>query len=430
MRIKVQGGQVLSGTIIPSGSKNAAVALIPATLLFDKPITLHNVPDITDVAKLTKILESLGSVITWDKSTQSLTIDNSHISQENLDRSNMATIRGTNLLWGPLLGRFRKVKFDNLPGGCTLGIRTLDPHYKAFHDLGVTVKQATRSSIEMEASKAHSSAVWLSEMSPTVTENILMFAVTLPGTTVITGAASEPNVQCVCRFLTQAGAKISGLGSNTLTITGGLPLHPITFDIISDHYEIATFLALGAATDGEVRVTDALPQHFAPISHEFSKLGIHIEYEGDTAIVRPGQFDHHPVEHKNMPTIIRAQPWPALPVDLLPMFIALSLATPHGHQYLFHNWMYESGLFWTSELQKFGANVVMMDPHRVLSTPGTKLYGARVDAPYIIRATVALVMTAMISQGESEIRNADALYRGHPRFAENLRSLGAKIEEA
>jgi UDP-N-acetylglucosamine 1-carboxyvinyltransferase len=429
MHIKVRGGQVLSGTITPSGSKNSIVALIPATILFNQPVTLSNVPEITDVAKLIDLLTQLGSHINWDKSQKTLTIDNSELNPDLLSQSNLANIRATSLLWGPLLGRFRKVSFDDLPGGCTLGIRPLDPHFKAFQDLGATIKTATRSAIEMEASQARPNTIWLTEMSPTATENAIMFAVTIPGTTIISGAASEPQVQDVCNFLIAAGASISGVGSNVLVINGGKPLHPLTYSILPDHYEIATFLALGAATGGEIHIANAIPNHFPAINHEFSKLGITINYQADTAIVKPDQFSRSAVEHKNLPTIIRAQPWPALPVDLLPMFIALSLATPHGHQFIFHNWMYEAGLFWTSELQKFGANVVMMDPHRVLVTPGNQLVGATVDAPYIIRAAVALVMTAMLAKGESIIKNADAVYRGHANFAANLRSLGAQIEE-
>jgi UDP-N-acetylglucosamine 1-carboxyvinyltransferase len=429
MNIKIRGGQVLSGKITPSGSKNSIVALIPATLLFDKPVTLSRVPEITDVQKLISILENLGSQVSWDKAAAKLTIDNSHVSSEKLSTANLANIRGTSLLWGPLLGRFGEVYFDNLPGGCTLGQRPLDAHYKALEDLGVTIDQASRSTIKMHANHAKPGNIWLSEMSPTATENAIMFAVTLPGTTIISGAASEPQVQDVCNFLVKAGAVISGIGSNNLTIEGGHPLRSLEYEILSDHYEIATFLALGAVTGGEIRVARALPQLFPAINYEFAKLGVKIDYEGDTAIVRANQFSADHVQAQDQPLIVRAQPWPALPVDLLPIFIALSLATPKGHQYLFHNWMYEAGLFWTSELQKFNANVLMCDPHRVLVTSGNTLTCATVTAPYIIRAAVALTVTAMIAKGESTIINADALYRGHAHFAENLRALGAQIEE-
>lgn len=429
MNVRINGGQVLSGEIIPSGSKNSIVALIPATLLFSTPVTLKNVPDVTDVQKLIKILEGLGSKIFWEKEKGLLTIDNSQISLNDLVKTNFADIRGTSLLWGPLLGRFGHVCFDTLPGGCTLGRRPLDAHYKAFADLGVVINKNSDTEIKMTAGKCKAATVWLTEMSPTVTENAIMLAVSIKGKTVIIGAASEPQVQDLCKFLNKCGAEITGCGSSVLTINGGKELRAIEYEILPDHYEIATFLALGAATGGEVRIKNSIPDFFPLINNEFSKMGIEIEYDENTAIVRADQFKKDKVPSHQYPITVRSQPWPALPVDLLPIFIALSLAIPTPHQFLFHNWMYESGLFWTSELIKFGANLTMCDPHRVLVTSGNHLKGATIEAPYIIRATVALVTSAMIAQGESTILNADTLYRGHPHFSENLRRLGAVIEE-
>jgi UDP-N-acetylglucosamine 1-carboxyvinyltransferase len=430
MNLKIKGGQVLSGEITPSGSKNSIVALIPATLLFEKPVTLTNVPDVTDVQKLVSILQGLGSKIVWEREKNTLLIDNSQASPKNLTQTSAANIRGTSLLWGPLLGRFKQVYFDSLPGGCTLGRRPLDAHFKALSDLGVEIETDSSSRIKMTAEKARAAKIWLSEMSPTATENILVLALTLPGTTVITGAASEPQVQDLCRFFISAGAQIEGIGSNMLTVKGGLPLHPVTHDVLPDHVEIATFLALGAATGGKIKVNNSPAELFPAIDHEFFKMGIVVEHQGNTACVEANQIKTDKIPHQDHPIIIRAQPWPALPVDLLPVFIALSLAVRDGHQFLFHNWMYEAGLFWTSELLKFGANVTMCDPHRVLITSGNPLKGATIEAPYIIRATVALATVAMIAQGESTVLNADTLYRGHANFSENLRALGAIIEEA
>ncbi len=184
---------------------------------------------------------------------------------------------------------------------------------------------------------------------------------------------------------------------------------------------------MGAVTGGEVRVHNALPGKIVNIVRVFEKFGIEIGYRGSTAILNRGQkisFD----KNDSKTLIVRSQPWPSLPVDLLPVFIPLAIASKGG-QVLFHNWMYEAGLFWTSELTKLGANIIMADPHRVIVLGGTKLYGAKLAAPYIIRAVVSMVMTAMIAEGESLILNADALYRGHPYFSDNLRKLGADIEE-
>lgn len=425
MNIKVQGGQVLSGEITPSGSKNSAVALLPASLLFNKPITFQNVPEITDVDRLVNILTKLGSKINWDKEAKSMQIDNSNVDLSVLTKEDIGNMKGTSLLWGPMLARFGKLDFEELPGGCTLGVRPLDPHYEAFRKMGVTVDE-NDTSVKMNASNAKAQEFWLTEMSPTVTENVIMLAAKLSGTTKVIGAASEPQVQDLCQFLISAGVKISGVGSSILEIRGVEEIQPVEHEILSDHYEIATFLALGALTGGKITVHKALPEHFAHIMHVFNQFGIDIKYDGDSATVESGtKIKIKPGTTGNL--TIKAQPWPGLPVDLLPIFIPLGLCAEKG-QVLYHNWMYEAGLFWTSELTKFGANIVMADPHRVVVTGGSNLYGAKIEAPYIIRAVVALTMTAMIAEGESTILNADALYRGHPHFEENLKKLGAKIE--
>lgn len=426
MNIRVKGGQVLSGEIYPSGSKNAAVALLPTSILFDRPLVLKNVPEITDTNRLNNILTKLGSKITWDKTQKTLTLNNVKLSFEKIDREDLGNMRGTSLFWGPMLGRFKKVNFEELPGGCTLGLRLPDAHYNAFKDLGVAVIETDRG-VKMDASRAKAGEVWLSEMSPTATENTLMLAVTLKGKTKIFNAASEPNIQDLCHFLNKCGSKITGVGSNILQIEGGRPLSPIPHPIITDHYEIATFLAFGAATGGKIKVHHAIPEHFRMIDNQFSEFGLKIEYSNGTAILKDKQEIKINQDGAH-PLTVRAQPWPALPVDILPLFIPLALAARSG-QVLFHNWMYEAGLFWTSELQKLGANIIMCDPHRVIVTAGNKLRGATLEAPYIIRAVVSMVLAAMIAEGDSLILNADTLYRGHPHFSENLKKLGAIIEE-
>ena len=427
MNIRVQGRQILSGEITPSGSKNSAVALIPASILFDKPITFKNTPDITDVTRLISILEHLGSKISWNKETKDLYIDNSNLSYNSVTKENVGNMRGTSLLWGPMLARFGKVSFEELPGGCTLGTRPLESHYDAFKALSVDIR-STVQSVSMNSRTARASTIWLTEMSPTVTENVIMLAVGLRGKTTIIGAASEPQVQDLCKFFIASGAKIEGVGSSVLIISGVPKLNsPKEYEMFSDHYEIATFLALGAVTGGEIKINNPLPDLFKHINHVFSKFNIDIKYDKNQAIVEANQKIK--INSDDNSTLnIKAQPWPSLPVDMLPLFIPIALASKSGNV-LFHNWMYESGLFWTSELSKLGANVIMADPHRVIINAGNKLFGAKLEAPYIIRAVVAMTMCAMIAKGESVILNADALYRGHPNFSNNLKRLGAKIEE-
>ena len=427
MNISVKGGQVLKGEITPSGSKNSAVTVIPATILFDKKVVLRNIPNITDVDKILSIMSKLGSKYDWKKEEGILEIDNSNLSLLDLGPDDLGKIRGTSLFWGPILSRFKKINFSGIPSGCTLGYRTLEPHFQAFEDLGVNIKQRG-STVEMVSNGEHINEIWLKEMSPTTTENVLMYLASKEGKTKIIGAASEPQVQDLCNLLIKSGVKISGIGSSILEVEGTNSYSSFDHEILSDHYEIATFIALVVATKGKIVVKKAIPELFKQISWYFSKLGVEINYSGDTATVEAPERLLIKEDPEKRYLSIKAQPWPGLPVDILPLFIPLALSAEKG-QALFHNWMYDSGLFWTNELKKLGANILMCDPHRVIVTAGNKLHGAEMQAPYIIRATVAMVMAAMIAEGESTIVNADALYRGHPDFAEKLSNLGASIRE-
>ena len=428
MNIKVKGKQKLTGDIYPSGSKNSAVHVIPATLLISGKATLSNIPDVSDVDKLVKVLVNLGSKIEWVKEKGEMTIDNTTLNYEKLTQDDLNTMKGSALLWGGLLGRFRKLDVSQLPGGCTLGIRPFEPFFKSFRDLGIKISDFGKG-VVMDASKAHSGSIWMSEMAVSVTSTLVMIAVSLQGKTKITGTASEPQVQDVCNFLNKCGAKITGIGTGVIEVEGGYSLSGTKYELLHDHYEIATFLAMGAATGGEVRVHNSHPELFPMINYEFSKFNIGIEYNGNTAIIPANQDIKFTGSFEKKTNVVRAQPWPGLPVDLLPIFVPLALVSKSGYM-MYHNWMYESGLFWTSELVKLGAEIIMCDPHRILVMAGSKkLKGASLEAPYIIRAVVAMVMASMISEGESTILNADALYRGHPHFSENLTKLGASIEE-
>lgn len=417
----------MAGEVYPSGSKNSAVHIIPSTLLINGKVRLENIPNIQDVGKLVSVLEKLGSKINWDTNANILEIDNTAISFQKLSEEDMGSMKASSLLWGGLLGRCKKVDFSKLPGGCTLGIRPFESFYKSFRDLGVKVTE-TGKGVIMDATQAKAGNIWLTEMAVSVTSTLVMLATTFKGETTLVGAAGEPQVQDLCNFLVKAGAHIEGIGTNVLKVKGGKDLSGTTYKILNDHYEIATFLALGATTGGEIKVHNSEPQLFPQINYEFSKFNVTVTYDKDVAIVEKNQKIHFTGSFEKKTNIVRAQPWPSLPVDLLPIFIPLALAAPSGYM-MYHNWMYESGLFWTSELTKLGAEIIMCDPHRVIVMGGKKLVGAQLDAPYIIRAVVSLVMASMISEGESTILNADALYRGHPHFAENLRQLGAKIDE-
>jgi len=254
-----------------------------------------------------------------------------------------------------------------------------------------------------------------------------MAAALAEGTSTIINAASEPHVQDLCGVLIGMGAKISGLGTSQLTVTGVARLRGGTFTINTDYHEVVTFLALGAITGGEVKVRHSLPHHFDLITRAFEKLGVVIEHQGDTAIVRRRQklVIEAPYTSNLLPKI-EAAPWPYFPVDLLPCMIALSVRAKGAIQ--FWNKVYEGGFTWIPELSKFGAHVVVSDPHRIIVFGNRPLRPATVDAPYIIRAAVALYMVAASIPGRSVVKNADTIMRAHPNFVENLRSLGAEVE--
>lgn len=426
MDIKIIGGQKLSGEILPSGSKNSALAILTASILIREQATLKNIPNLSDVKTVIEVLEKLGSVISWDKEKHIIQMDNSRLEFRAFSKTDLGNMKGTSMLWGSMLARFGKSDFEELPGGCTLGARPVDTHFNAFRDLGVDIKESD-SGIAMSSNSAGPGTVWMAELSPTATSNIIVLSTVLSGTTKVIGAASELSVQDLCNFLNSAGAKISGVGTNTLTIEGGYELHSTEYEILSDHHEIATFLALAACTNGDIRVHKAMPEHFTPIVREFAKFNVHIKYDAETAYIEKGQQ----VSMGSNPghtLLLRPQPWPALPVDMLPLFIPLALESPSGSA-LFHNWMYESGLFWTTELLKFGANITVLDPHRVMAVAGNKLKGATVTAPYIIRAAVSLIMVALIADGESIVTNTDSLNRGHENFINNLKRVGAIVEQ-
>lgn len=424
MDVRIRGGKILQGEITPSGSKNSAMAILPASILIEGKVELDNVPAITDVEKIVGVLQRLGAKIEWDKEHRRMVIDNSDLTYTVFRHEDIGNMKGIAMFWGAMLTRFGKVVFEELPGGCTLGARPLDAHFLVFKDLGVKIA-IDDNGVSMSADDVVAREVWLEEMSPTATANALMLAASIDGQTTIVGAAAEPSVQDLCNFLVGAGLKIEGIGSSKLVVVGGSRLSETKHRIFSDHIEIATYIALGACQSASLKILDAMPHNFVHIGRQFEKFGVTLEYVGQTCELK---MNNGPILREGLrkTTVIRAQPWPGLPVDTLPLFIPLALACKEG-TVMFHNWMYESALFWTGELASFGGNVVLCDPHRVIVTGGNHLHGAEVTAPYIIRAAVSLMMTALLAEGESVIRNIDPVFRGHPTMLETLTNLGADI---
>ncbi len=422
----VNGGKPLSGTITPSGNKNSALPILCATLLTDAPVRLVNVPAITDVDKLVAFFSEQGSRIVWDKSAGTMTLDHSGFDGARLQGELPSGMRSSVLLFAPLLQRLKRIALPTNAKGCSLGIRELDPHLEILEKLGAKVSHNGNLTLALKG-RFRGARHWPDYMSVTATENFVMAAVLAEGTSTLLNAASEPHVQDLCGVLVGMGAQISGLGTSQLTITGVKRLAGGTFTINTDYHEVVTFLALGAITGGEVKVRHSLPHHFDLITRSFEKLGVRVEHRGDTALVRRRQrlVIEAPFTSNLLPKI-EAAPWPYFPVDLLPCMIALSVRAQGAIQ--FWNKVYEGGFTWMPELSKFGAHVVVSDPHRIIVFGDRPLRPAVVDAPYIIRAAVALYMVAASIPGRSVVKNADTIKRAHPHFVENLRSLGADVE--
>ncbi len=422
----VNGGNPLSGKITPSGNKNSVLPVICASILTDTDVTIRNVPDLTDINKLVESLREIGSKIEWDKEKKIIVINNKDLNLEKSDGDLPVGMRGSVLLFAPLLSKLKSINIKTIIGGCALGIRELDPHLEVLSALGADIK-TEHGYIRMKIdSKFASGKLWQDYMSVTTTENFLMAAVLADGVSVMNNAASEPHVQDLCNMLIQMGAKIDGIGTSTLTVTGVESLSGTDFTITSDHHEITTLLALGAMTGGRIEVTDAIPEHFPLIVKTFKKLGVEIKYEGDSAIVEQNQSLKivKPYTENLLPKI-EAAPWPYFPVDLLPLMVALAVKADGS--IMFWNKVYEGGLLWFPEITKFGAQVIMADPHRIIVYGNKPLEPAIVDSPNIIRVAVALMMIALTIEGESTVRFADSIKRAHPDFIENLQKLGANI---
>jgi UDP-N-acetylglucosamine 1-carboxyvinyltransferase len=422
----VIGGKPLSGTVTPSGNKNSVLPILCATLLTDDPVTLTNVPDITDLDKLVSFFESQGSKIEWDRGSGVMRVDHGSFRSTLSGAELPQDMRSTVLLYPALLHRMGQITIRSNAKGCSLGVREIDPHLDVLAALGASVDAGDPLTISARGG-FRGARHWLDYMSVTVTENFAMAAAIAEGSSTLINAASEPHVQDLCTALVAMGARISGIGTSMLSIEGVPRLHGATVEIGTDYHEVTTFLALGAITGGEVSVRNSVPKHFDLITRSFQKLGVAVTHDGNTALVRRGQprVIQAPFTSNMLPKI-EAAPWPYFSVDLLPLLIALSTrcqGTIH-----FWNKVYENGFSWMPELAKFGAHVLVSDPHRIVVFGNTPLRPAVVDSPYVIRAAVALTMVAASIPGRSVVRNAEIIKRAHPRFVENLRSLGAELE--
>lgn len=420
----VDGARPISGTIRPSGNKNAVLPMLCATLLTDEEVTLTNVPEISDIDKLVEYFRSKGSTVSRDLSAQTLTIRHDFSAFAATDAELPVGIRAAVLLLAPVLLRSDFLIFDTEAKGCALGVREIDPHLEILEQFGGVIAGTHPYRIERRA-EIRGADMWPDYASVTATETFAMIAVLAKGTSHLNNAASEPHVQALCEMLASMGADIDGIGTSKLTIRGVGRLSGTVARVPDDHHEVATFLAIGAVTGGRLTVETDMGPHMTLILRQLGKLGLQFEVE-EGRITATGWTREitEPYTAEMLPKI-EAAPWPYFPADLLPH--AVGIAVGCTGDIMFWNKVYEGALGWSAELLKFGARVHLSDPHRLIVFGGNRLRPATVEAPYIIRVVVALLLAAIQIPGESRIKNADPIRRAYPHFVEKLSALGAGV---
>ncbi len=421
----VRGGRALRGSITPSANKNAVLPVLCATLLSDEPIILHRVPDITDVRKLLDFFAKLGSSVEMDYASGTLRLH--HGGQLDPKAAHLPLgMRSSIMLIPALLHRFGRASLEEDVTGCTLGSREIDPHIEVFRAFGAEVTSEPAATVITSAKGFAPVQHWLDYASVTTTENFVLCAVTAKGTSQLTNAACEPHVQEFCEFLALMGAKIEGVGGSRIRVEGVDGLGGVEFTFADDFHEVATFLAMGAITGGDIAVQNGSVEQFPLLDRTFAKFGVEVTHENGWSRARvDGPLKVREPFTSNILTKVEAAPWPYVPADLLPIFIALGVRAEG--QVMFWNKVYDGALGWHAELGKFGAHALLCDPHRLITFGGKPLTPARVESPYIIRVAIALFMLAASIEGESTILNASPIQRAHPKFVENLNALGADV---
>lgn len=413
-KLIINGPARLHGKVRISGSKNAALPIIAATLLTKGKNTLRNVPDITDIHDLLEIVEKLGAKVTFSGNT--LEIDNSDINGKDPDSNLVRNIRASILLIGPLLARNKKVNIS-APGGCFIGNRPLDDIFDLFEQFDTEIREE-KDIYHFTVPELTGREITMRHMSVTATENAVMTAVLAKGKTVIRLAACEPHVQDLCRFLNKMGAKISGIGTNELVITGVNELKPCEYTIVSDEIEAATYIVAAAATNSEITLENIDTQTVEySVFSKFKEAGVDLEIKKDSILVKK-TFGIKPVKK------IWTAPCPHFPTDLQAPFAVLM--TQADGSTLIHETMFEGRLNYIKELRKMGANATILDPHRAVIVGPTPLFGKRITT-LDLRAGATLIIAALVAKGESIVSQSEIIDRGYEGIVEKLQSLGADI---
>ncbi len=429
----INGGKPLKGEIIPQGAKNEALQVISAVLLTDEEVTISNVPDILDVNRLMEILQNLGVKIKkLEPGTFSFQADDLNLNylQSEEYKKDASKIRGSVLILGPLLARFGKAYLPK-PGGDKIGRRRLDTHFEGFIKLGAQFRYNNKEHFYgVEAEKLKGTYMLLPEASVTGTANIIMAAVLAEGTTTIYNAACEPYIQQLSRMLVRMGAKISGIGSNLLTIEGVEKVGGTTHRILPDMIEIGSWIGLAAITRSEITIKNVAAEHLGQIPDTFRKLGIQFDIKHDNIYIPA--LDHYEIQTfmDGSALTVSDAPWPGFTPDLLS--IVLVTATQARGSVLIHQKMFESRLFFVDRLIEMGAQIVLCDPHRANVTGldhKIPLRGITMVSPDI-RAGIAMLIAALSAEGKSIIHNIEQIDRGYENIDEKLRKLGADIIRA
>ena len=428
----IEGGRKLSGEITPQGAKNEALEVISAVLLTAEPIIMHNVPDILDVNNLIALLSKMGVKVkkldgprSWMFQADNLDM-NYLLSGEFVQRC--ASLRGSILLLGPLLGRFHKACVAK-PGGDQIGRRRLDTHFLGIKELGASFEyNQERGMYEIFADHLCGKDILLDEASVTGTANIIMAAVMAEGKTTIYNAACEPYIQQLCNMLNRMGAKISGIASNFLSIEGVSELHGTEHTVLPDMIEVGSFIGMAAMTGSRLTIKNVSYDNLGIIPEMFRRLGIKIERHNDDIII-PEQ-EHYEVDSFMDGSIMAFSdaPWPGLTPDLLS--VLLVVATQAKGSVLIHQKMFESRLFFVDKLIDMGAQIILCDPHRAVVVGHDrqfKLRGSRMSSPDI-RAGIALLIAALSANGKSMISNIEQIDRGYENIEARLTALGASIQ--
>jgi UDP-N-acetylglucosamine 1-carboxyvinyltransferase len=415
----IEGGHAISGRLRASGNKNGALPILAACLLTDDEVTLTNVPRIRDVETMLALLAAIGADVEWT-GTNEVRIQAHDVGHE-VDEELASRIRASFLLAGPLLARHGRASVPP-PGGDVIGRRRLDPHIHAFNELGAVLEYQNRYELSGRLAGAH---IHLDEASVMATENAVMAASITPGATMISNAASEPHVQDLCRFLVTLGARIDGVGSNVLHVDGVDGLSGGTYAIGPEHVEVGSLIGMSAVTGGDITIDGIVGDDLWPVLPVLRRLGVEVEV-GDDWVHVPAEQDLVIVDDFGgaIPKI-EDGPWPAFPADLTS--IAVVVATQAKGTVLIFEKMFESRLFFVDKLVSMGARIILCDPHRVVITGPSRLYGQRMSSPDI-RAGMAMVIAALCAEGTSTIGDAYQIDKGYERIDERLRALGAHIE--